>query len=525
MGTAVPILPSAATGAINRLQGAAIDAADNLYFTTIDHTVLKLSRGGTLTLVAGLAGIPGAVDGRPGIARFRSPGGIAVDGTGNLYVADTGNQVIRRITPAGIVSTVAGTKPTIAATRPTGWVDGVGPSVRFNGPTGVALDRAGIVYLTDSANQLIRRGVRLDVIAVGERAEMFALTAEEPAGASTTMRVAVAGEPARAAATTDTTYQWFKDGVAVPGATATTLAIAVARVSDAGNYTLQVTSEGVTQVSEPVGLTVRGSRLANLSIRSAAGSGSQTLTVGFVVENAGLPLLVRAIGPGLTPFGVSGAVSRPRLALHAGGQLLAESTGGVNDSEIIETSARAGAFALPLASADAALLTQLDGGAFTAQCTDLAGSTGLALLELYDTSVDQAGRSRLINVSARSQVGVDDGVMIAGIAVTGTSPCRVLIRGAGPALTQFGVAGALADPQLAVYDGARRLVAQNDDWSSSTNAGEIAASMQRVGAFALTNGSKDAALVLLLDPGAYTVQLSGAGRTTGVGLIEVYEMP
>jgi hypothetical protein len=311
----------------------------------------------------------------------------------------------------------------------------------------------------------------------------------------------------------------------VAGATTTTLTIAAARPSDAGSYTLQVASEGMTQMSEPVALSVRGSRLANLSIRSAAGTGAETLTVGFVVENAGLPLLVRAIGPGLRPFGVTGPVERPRLALQAGALALAESLGGANQSEIVDASARAGAFALPAESADAVLLTQLEAGAFTVQCTDAAGTTGVALVELYDTSVDQAGRTRLINVSARSQVGVDDRVMIAGFAVTGTSACRVLIRGVGPALTQFGVSGALADPQLAVFDGERRLRAGNDDWSSAANAAEIATSAQRVGAFAFQSGTKDAALVLSLEPGAYTVQLSGTARTTGVGLIEVYELP
>lgn len=105
----------------------------------------------------------------------------------------------------------------------------------------------------------------------------------------------------------------------------------------------------------------------------------------------------------------------------------------------------------------------------------------------------------------------------AGFIVTGNAPKKVLIRGIGPGLTQFGVAGALVDPRLQVYSGAT-LLAENDNW------GAVAASS--TGAFALPSVSKDAALILTLAPGAYTAQVLPAnGTPPGVALVEIYELP
>ena len=129
------------------------------------------------------------------------------------------------------------------------------------------------------------------------------------------------------------------------------------------------------------------------------------------------------------------------------------------------------------------------------------------------------------NVSSRAQTGAGANVHVGGFSVTGPRPKQLLIRGVGPGLANFGVAGALADPTLEVFNAAGELILANDNWASSVNLAEMRAATTAAGAFALGDASKDAALLVLLDPGSYTVQVSGVAGTTGISLVEVYEVP
>jgi hypothetical protein len=114
--------------------------------------------------------------------------------------------------------------------------------------------------------------------------------------------------------------------------------------------------------------------------------------------------------------------------------------------------------------------------------------------------------------------------LIAGVVVTGTAPKRVLIRAAGPALTAFGIFGALGKLKLELFSGST-VIAQNTGWSTSADAAGIAQAATQVGAFAFAAGAGDSALLVNLAPGAYTAQVSGANGTSGVALIEIYEVP
>jgi len=116
-------------------------------------------------------------------------------------------------------------------------------------------------------------------------------------------------------------------------------------------------------------------------------------------------------------------------------------------------------------------------------------------------------------------VGTGGDILIAGFNIGGIGPRKLLIRAIGPTLGVFGVAGTLGDPKLELYRGSTLLQA-NDNWDAST-----ADTFGQVGAFSLVSGSKDAVLLVTLDPGAYTAQVSGVGNTTGVALVEVYEVP
>jgi sugar lactone lactonase YvrE len=132
--------------------GVAVDTAGNVYVAdSTNNTIRKVTSGGVVTTLAGLAGSPGSADGTGSAARFSAPTGVAVDSAGNIYVGDAGNAVIRKVTPAGVVTTLAG------LAGATGSADGAGSDARFYQPAGVAVDRAGNVYVADYFNNTIRK--------------------------------------------------------------------------------------------------------------------------------------------------------------------------------------------------------------------------------------------------------------------------------------------------------------------------------------------------------------------------------
>lgn len=258
-------------------------------------------------------------------------------------------------------------------------------------------------------------------------------------------------------------------------------------------------------------------RLINLSIRTNAGTDAQTVIVGFVLSGTGMKqLLMRAVGPTLASFGVTAPLADPALQLFRDTTTLSTNDNWGGDAEITAAAASVSAFPLPAASRDAALLQPFAAGNYTVQ---VAGGTGIVLVEAYE--VGGSGLPRLSNISARAQVGTGANVLIAGFVVAGPSSKTVLIRAVGPALTQFGVTGALVNPRLDVYRGTT-LMESNDNWGGTA---ALTAAFAQVGAFTLPASSNDSALLLTLQPGAYSAQISGVNNTTGTALVEVYEVP
>jgi hypothetical protein len=190
------------------------------------------------------------------------------------------------------------------------------------------------------------------------------------------------------------------------------------------------------------------------------------------------------------------------------------------DAALSAVFTRTGAFVLPATSKDAAMLTPLAGGSYTAYVTAAAG-TGVALLEAYDADIGTPV-SRVVSISARSMAGQGDNTLIVGFAISGTANKTLLIRGVGPTLTQYGVSGVLTDPQLKLFNSAGVQIGQNDDWGGGA---ALANAFTATYAFALPAASKDAAMLVTLPPGVYTAQVSGVGNTTGIALLEVYEVP
>jgi hypothetical protein len=246
-------------------------------------------------------------------------------------------------------------------------------------------------------------------------------------------------------------------------------------------------------------------------------------------------VLVRGDGPALTAFGVTGVLPDPVLTLfNSSSTSLATNSGWGGGTTLANAFLQVGAFSLSPTSKDAALLLPLSAGGYTAQISSTTGDSGVVLVEVYDAD-SGTPTARFVNLSARSQAGTGSQTLIAGFAVSGTGTETVLIRADGPSLTAFGVTGVLAAPQLTLFDSTGVAIATNAGWGNASTKGTSSvqatisaatpAIFSQVGAFALTAGSADSAMVVALPPGAYTAQVTGANNTTGVALVEVYEVP
>jgi hypothetical protein len=728
---------------------------------TGNQTIRKIATDGTVSTLAGSAGLAGSADGTGSAARFNAPAGIAVDSSGNVYVGDSGNFTVREISPAGVVTTLAGS-PGMS-----GQVDGVGSAARFEHPSGVVVDGSGDVFVADAALReifpggyaatlsgmqstyhLVQNGVQpvaqqmpvypvsvvpMTQLAIDPSGDLYwvnisngtstdaayeaipyvplaitsapqsqyvflgdpvtlsiAVTGSDPGYAwypygfpisggspedgeifatsssfspptssdgefpgngegdsgtydvlvynaggfvSSGATIALLGTPgvslgsvpsvgspetitstiypagygppisgggfsyqwtkdgvailgatsstltfpslaasdagdytvivtttpggdsrtgsdvilyfgfepsvtaapqpqtvyagqdatfAVAAAGTGLTYQWQFNGIDIPGATGPTLTVTGTEPTNVGNYSVTVIQDGGSVTTIPVLLSVNTTRLINLSARGVAGTGADALIVGFVTSGpASMQLLIRGIGPALAAFGVVDPLADPQLNLYDGSEaLLATNAGWGGDPSLAAAFAQTGAFSLPSNSADSALLVSEADGAYTAQVDALSGSPGDALAEVYDADAGTPTQ-HLLNLSVRGSVATGPGILIGGFVITGNSSEKVLLRGIGPGLASFGLAGILASPQLTLLDSNGNVMATNKGWGGDATLSAIFA---QVGAFPLSPASEDTAIVATLAPGNYTVQLAGVSDTTGIGLLEIYEV-
>jgi probable HAF family extracellular repeat protein len=341
------------------------------------------------------------------------------------------------------------------------------------------------------------------------------------------------------------TYQWYRegselmDGSGVTGSESNSLVLS-GSATQGGTYECIVANSAGSVLSQPAQISVAGSsspgRLTNVSCRAQVGSGGGILIAGFVVGGAGTTgsdaILLRASGPALAPFNVPGTLSDPQLQLisiSSGSSLIATNDGWGGATGVTSAAAEVGAFAWSVPSShDSALVESLSPGSYTANISGQSGDTGVALAEVYDATPAGALTSsspRLINVSARIQVGTAADVLIAGFVIGGTTAKTVLIRASGPALIPFNVPGTLADPELQLYGtgSGNMLLATNQGWGGNS---QIAAAAASVGAFSWGGSpTKDSAILVTLPPGSYTANVSGASGDTGIALVEVYDVP
>lgn len=234
------------------------------------------------------------------------------------------------------------------------------------------------------------------------------------------------------------------------------------------------------------------------------------------------PVLIRAVGPTLGEFGGTGALAVPELTLRRDDTIVATNQAWSGET-IVQATSRVGGFPLTAGTQDAVISRRSTPGSCTAQFGGVGGTTGVALVEIYDASecAVTAATPKLIHIATGGRAGAGDQAMIAGLVVRGNVPKRVLIRGIGPTLGNYGVPGVLADPYVVIQQGDTK-IARNDNWDGDPAS---AAATTARGAFPLATDSRDAALLISLARGNYTVLVRGGGDTTGLALVEVYEVP
>jgi hypothetical protein len=286
----------------------------------------------------------------------------------------------------------------------------------------------------------------------------------------------------------------------------------------ASTGTLHVTATATDVAGNTSEFSAAIGQLLNISTRLRVETGENVLIGGFIISGIDPKrVVVRGIGPSLAQF-FTDFLANPTLELHgpAGFETITNdnwkmrSDGSSQQAEIEATGLA------PTSDLESATVQSLPANsAYTAIVRGKDDTSGIGLVEAYD--LDAAANSKLANISTRGLVETDNNVMIVGF-IAGNGLTKVIIRGIGPSLTQAGISGALQNPALALHDGNGATLASNDDWRIGGQEAEIIATTIP------PSDDLEAAIVALLAPGAYTAIVSGVNNTTGVGLVEVYNI-
>jgi hypothetical protein len=294
------------------------------------------------------------------------------------------------------------------------------------------------------------------------------------------------------------------------------LLVVVCLVGDTGIRVIATTATSVTE-----------STLANISTRAFVETGDNVVIGGFIVQGAQPKrVIIRAIGPELTQYGVPDALANPTLELYDGaGALIASNNnwattiigGIITSNQVHEIQASGYAPGDPFESA---IIADLPAGNYTAIVRGVNNTTGVALVEVYSLSPET--NSRLANISTRGFVQTGDKVMIGGFTLQGTQPKGVVLRAIGPGLSKYGIPNTLTDPTLELYDGTGALIASNDNWRHTAIGGIIFADQVRdiLNSGLAPGDQNESTINATLTPGNYTAIVRGVNNTTGVALVE-----
>ena len=260
---------------------------------------------------------------------------------------------------------------------------------------------------------------------------------------------------------------------------------------------------------------VVGPQALNLSTRGDVLTGDGVLIGGFIVSGTEPKTVVlRALGPSLSGFGVPGVLNDPVLNLYNSSHtLIATNDNWQSDPHQADIQSNGLA---PADLRESATFQSLAPGAYTVIVNGANSTQGIGLVELYDLSPQS--NSKLSNISTRGSVGTGDNVLISGFIVGDVGSATVIVRALGPSLTAYGVSGVLSDPTLTIYDSKGTAIVSNDNWQQNVNSIDI----QKNGL--APSDPLESAIVLLLPAGAYTAIVSGVNGATGNALVEVYHL-
>ena len=251
--------------------------------------------------------------------------------------------------------------------------------------------------------------------------------------------------------------------------------------------------------------------LANISTRMRVGSGDNAMIGGFIVTGSEpKKVIIRGMGPSLGNAGVQGTLSDPFLELHQGASTIASNDNWQQAPNVDEIP---NGFA-PSDPRESVIVTTLPPGGYTAVLRGAQGQTGVGIVETYDLAA--GSNSKVANISTRGFVETGDNAMIGGLIVTGGNG-RVLLRAMGPSLQSSGVANVLQNPTLELFNGSGAAMQSNDDWQQAPNTSEIPPGFA-------PGDPRESVIMTSLAPGNYTAVVRGTNNTTGVALVEAYNL-
>jgi phospholipase/lecithinase/hemolysin len=253
-------------------------------------------------------------------------------------------------------------------------------------------------------------------------------------------------------------------------------------------------------------------RATNIGTRGSVGTGQNVLIAGFMIAgNHPKKIVVRALGPSLANFGVTGALADPTIALFNSSNVVVASNDNWRDTQQAELAASGYA---PPSDLDSAIIVTLAPGSYTAVASGKNSATGIALVDLYEADNSP---SIFQNLSTRGFVGSGDNVLIGGLVIGTGEPAVIVVRAVGPTLASAGITQPLQDPTLELRDANGALISFDDNWKANTPTAVKAALLP------LTD-DREAAIVASLAAGNYTAIIRGKNGTTGVALVEAYRL-
>lgn len=263
--------------------------------------------------------------------------------------------------------------------------------------------------------------------------------------------------------------------------------------------------------------------VGNVATRLPAGTGDNALIQGFIVQGpvgSTKKIIVRALGPFLTQFGITDVLANPTLEIRGPANELLGTNNNWGTTELggiivgDQAAEISGSGVAPAEDLESAIIAELAPGRYTAVVRGVGNTVGTGLVDAYDLSANSA--ARVVNFSTRGLVQAGDLLMIAGFVVQ-NAPVKAAVRGIGPSLSGFGVQNPLPDTTLEVRDKDGALVVGNDNWETDS------AQKVELESYQLQPGHHlEAALITTIPPGQYTAHLRGKGQSSGIGLVEVY---